>query len=264
MTYATLRLTVLGFCVLLAGCSLFGTVDSKDIKENQQVIEDFISVYDFNPFRPPRDSDGVGTVIAFNDQGQETIVYRPISCLHPESIPPRATNVAIQTAQYDISSRNALEWGMAKVLGVNLDLASILQNEAVTGVKFRLFQPQVMSIEMGTTRRFVESLEEDSCRAELLNTENLIIHSVLYAEGIEYSFTTKRNRVFDLEANLSDSIGAEMDSRVDIVGNTGIMLNQRMYFGYRAWRANTLSGLLLESIELYDLSVEDVEAMRGE
>ena len=259
MKIKTQRIVTLSILVFLAGCSS----NSLPTPENL-TPKDFIGVYDFSPFRPPRDSDGVGTVIAFDDRGQESIVYRASSCLHPSAVPASTAKVAIPTRQYTISEKNALEWKIGTEMGFNLNLSGILENESDVNVKFRLVNPAITSIEKGTAQRFIENLEDDSCLQGLLKPENLIIHTVLSADGVEYSFTDELGKVFDIGANVVGEDGGHAERRVTFSEDRRIVLEREMFFGYRAWRAQDVPSLLRDWIDLQELSVADVEAVRNE
>lgn len=226
--------------------------------------EDFISVYDFNPFRPPRDADGVGTVISFDERGHESIIYRASSCLKPADIPAKSANVAIPTHQYKLSAKNALEWKLGQDMGFNIDPSGILEDNAIVSVKFRLTNPTVISIEKSATQRLIESLEKNSCLHGLLKPDNLIIHSVLSAGGVEYSFHDEHGNIVDVRAKLKDESGAHVKRRVTVSEDKGLVLEREMFFGYRAWRARDLSSFLRTALDLQELTVAEVEALRND
>ena len=258
MTIQVVRATVIGILLILAGCGTNVIVPNDELTE-----EHFIGVYKFSPFNPPRDADGVGTVITFDDNGQESIVYRASSCIDPASVHASIANVAIPNRQYNITSKNVLEWDLSAKMGFNLNLTGIVKGDEVVRVKFRLVNPTVTSIEMGTTRRFIASLDEDTCLSELLNSRNLIVHSVLSAEAIEYTFTDEYNNRIDVQAKLVGEEGAQVTRDVSFSEDKAIVLNKKMFFGYRAWFALELSGLLGDRVDLERLTVTEVEAMRG-
>lgn len=247
--------------IFIHGCS--GVLGVKDASKSIEGRQSFIKAYHFNSFRPPRNGDGVGTIITFNKRGEEAVIYSAENCLLPSSVPPKEFPALIDNSSYEISRGGGIEWNLGKYLSSKFDLSGAINLDFAQKIKFKLVNPKIIRIELGNTEDYLETLDNESgCRKKLSREGYLIIHSVLAAEGIEYSFYDKNDVSVKLTGKILEEIGIDTDGSNAVINDSSLVMKGKMFYGYRAWQASQIRGIFFGQLSLRDVEPELVENMR--
>jgi hypothetical protein len=225
-------------------------------------LSQYIRQYKFTPFDVPRDGDGDGTVIAFNN-GQETIVAGPNECLSPTSIARDQSNVFLVDMEYEVTRNAKLELQAAKVLESSVDIGGAFNDERVKKVKVRWVDPFRRRItELGRDTYLKQLPKDSACHRVLTDKRNLIIHTILGANGVEYSFIGENDSAVSLDAKLLDQMNLGGQLRSQFEGKGSLVVSRPVFMGYRAWKGSPASGFAVSTIEITELEPSEIEERR--
>ena len=253
-------LLIISLSIFMHGCGAPGV---KDVSQPIEGRHSFIKAYNFNSFRPPRNGDGAGTIITFNKRGEEAVVYSADSCLLPSSVPAKEFPALIDNTSYEIERDGGIEWNLGKYLSPKFDLSGAINFDFAQKIKFKLVNPKIIRIELGNAEDYLDTLDTESgCRKKLSREGYLIIHSVLAAEGIEYSFYNKNDTGIKLTAKILQEIGIDLDGQNAVINDSTLVMKGNMFYGYRAWQASQIRGILFNQLSLSEVQPDSLEKMR--
>lgn len=209
----------------------------------QTPLARYILEHDYEPFAVPRDSDGVGTVIAFAD-GREVTIARPDECLGPVAARAEASPRQVALADYDytISRNDTLELALPEALQPGLRLEAAATGERVKTIRIRLIEPFELVASVKSVADALPTLQ-GTCRPLVLDERHFVISQVLGARGIEYEFLDAGGNALTLDAALLERINAGAGLRRRYQGRRALSVDFPIYIGYRLLRATELPGL---------------------
>lgn len=233
-------------------------------------LSQYMSTYDFELFSPPRSGDGIGTIIKF-EAAQESIVFRRDRCLPAPQVPSLdegARSVAMLQGSYEIDQSATLELGisralMTKALGAPIDLSTAIGTNGIKKIKIAFVEPYRDAIEKGRAKDVVRAYAKGhTCLEEFARSGNLVIHTVLGAKGIQYSFVGEGGNSVQITAALLDQLKVSPEFKNKWNGQLGFDVAGDVLIGYRAWKAMEVSGAFDNPLELIDLSSTDVSTLK--
>lgn len=221
--------SVAAVAALLAGC--------------RTPLQLYIAEHDYEPFEIPRDSDGVGTVITFQN-GREVTLARDDECLRDLAAEAQRSprHVALANYQYTIHKDDRLELRLPEALQPGLRLEAAAGYERVRTIQIRLVEPFEM---LASVKAIADALPEleGTCQTLVLGQGNFVISQVLGAAGIEYQFLDSSGTAVELDAALLDRIGAEARIKGRFEGSRTLSVDFPVYIGYRLLGADELPGV---------------------
>ena len=253
----------------IAGCK---TVDPDPITEAITPLTRYVAEYKFSLFSPPRQTDGVGTIIEFDRSGQESVLAARETCLPANLIPSPPKDqqgVALLSGSYTIDQSNSFELGLSKTLtqnalGVPLDLGSTIGVSGVEKIEIEFINPFRDRIERVKARSVVRSMEEsDACLEELKASGSLIIHTVIGAEGMRYKFVGEGGRNIAISAEILNALKAGNEYKDKWEGDLGFEVSGNLLVGYRTWKATQVSGAGAADVDLIELNAQQIESLRN-
>lgn len=252
--------------VLFAGC----TTGAEFMKKSRSPLTAYIEDNGFTPFNPPRSGDGAGTIIQFNSQKEESIVFDAKKCFPRTSVPIETKDIAALEHEYTLRSDSKLELSLPVLAKYKVDVKGAIGSNGVKSVNIKFDAPVIQRIAKGYAKDYVRSLNPaDTCVEEITRDSNLVIHSVLGARGVEYTFNGEGGNKLSLTAEILNSMKVNPETSQQFKGASSLKFkvdntdkDQLMLFGYRAWRATEVPGALKSSVELLDLSREDMKAFK--
>jgi hypothetical protein len=131
-------------------------------------------------------------------------------------------------------------------------------------VKYRLLAPYTTRITLISARNYLRSLPaDDSCRQLVEAQGNLLLHTVLGAKGVEFSFYGESDARMTVSAEIIGILNAEPRLASKYAGTSSLQLSDDMLLGYRAWQLGEVSGIVSGGKDLIELSPADVERIRA-
>jgi hypothetical protein len=159
-----------------------------------------------------------------------------------------------------------------RLFGYEVDLSAAFEQNNIDRISLKWVDPYRDRIERIAARRHIASLDPESYCSKALSAEkNLIIHSVIGAKGISYTFESKSGDLIELNAEILSQIGIPASSTRISETEAGISVKGDILLGYRAWIASNAWGasdttpagtLGSESLELKELDNEEVAWIR--
>ncbi len=206
-------------------------------------LQDYVVDHHYEPFEIPRDTDGVGTIIAFQD-GLEVTIAREFECLGQLASFARGSprRVALEDYQYEVERDDRLELRLLDVLQPGLRVEGAVDYQGVKSIQIRLLEPFEMLV---SVKRIVDALPEldRTCRQLVLSEDHFVISQVLGARGIEYEFVDEHGTAVVLDAELLDRIGAGAELRRRFEGRSTLSVDFTILIGYRLLEARELPGV---------------------
>jgi hypothetical protein len=251
------------FALLLVGCA----TEKDIIRAPESPLNSYMEKYGFTAFTPFREGDGAGTIVSFDSQKRESIIFSPANCLKPDAVKPGASGVALLAQEYTTTSSEQLELTLLQLTKYQVNVAGAIGQNGVRSVSIKLIDPVTQRIERGVAKDFTRSLKKDSsCYEEVVRDGNLVIHTVLGARGVEYSFNGEGNQKLNLSVAILETIKLGPDISEKFKNKAGLQLladpNKLMLFGYRAWIAKDVPNALQEGAELVALEKADIESLK--
>lgn len=250
----------------IAGCITDESVQTKSLTPLVQFMEQ----NGFTAFNPPRSGDGAGTIIQFNPQKEESVVFPAGKCF-PLTPVPRVTNqVALLEAAYTLTSDNRLEFSLPLLAKQEIDLKGAIGNNGVKSVSIKFDGPVMQRITKGEAKDYIRTLQKtDTCVEEINRDGNLVVHTVLGSRGLEYTFNGEGGNKLALTAEILNSINMSASSSGQFKGAASLTFKAKdfekgelMLLGYRTWRAADVPGALSANVEFVDLSKDDVKTLK--
>lgn len=260
------RLAMASVCMAVLTTLSWGCASTNPYRATE--LTRYIEEQQFVAFKLPRTQDGVGTIIDFKD-GYESVVASPdppeSQCLTAEVAARSGFPVAALTTEYTVDSAANLDLDLGRAAFAELDLATALKANRVKSVKIRLVEPFVERMTRLSAMTYIESLtEDDPCATFFLDGENLVINSVLGAQGVEYTLQDERGVALTLDADVLEDVGLEGGAHSNFEGKQSIVIDGPILIGYRAWRATQVPGLAGTPIRLEALPAKVIVHQREE
>ena len=240
------RMTALCFfSALVVGCA------SNKGNEGVKSLQEYVEKNGFTAFTPPRDADGIGTVISFDKKNQETIVSSRQKCLPASDVPsldPKKQSVALLSGEYEISNNNELELGISRVLSKNilgspLDLSGAIGRNGIRKIEVQFIEPFRDRIERIDAKDYIRKLaDDDSCLEEFKRDTNYLIHTVLGAKGMKYSFIGESGKKIAITADIADVVKLDESYASKLDGKLGFEIEGNILIGYRIWDVKGVPG----------------------
>lgn len=238
---------------------------------SQTPLDKIVKAHGYTMFNPLRSYDGVGTIISF-DNKKETTVASKKTCLPDNEVPTLTKKdqaIALLSGSYSITKLNKTDFGFAnditkKKIDQKFNISGVIKLDSVKSIEVKWIAPFGDRIERIKVKDYARSLDEgNSCLEELVRKDNLIIHSVIGAEGISYKFIGNENKEIKINAKILKILngGHEFNQKWD--GKFGFEIKSRMLIGYRAWKASTVRGALKNDIMLRDISKKEISILKN-
>ena len=258
--------------IALVGILTLVPITASDAGKPPANLDDFIKSQGFTSFHPPRADDGLGAIISFDNKGRETIVAQPGDCIDPKAagMLPKPGAVAIGVTSYKITKNNTFGAsitgdGVAKAIGVSeLNASAGIGTDKVASIEVKLTKPYRNRLVKLTTLNLIKGKPADwTCASLLGDKKNLLIQSVLGAEGISYTFTDEGGRKINLTLKLLQALGLSADMQKKYEGKGSLDFSGDILLGYNVWSLRSMSGLQSATTTLVALTPGNVEALRN-
>jgi len=249
---------------VLSITAVLGCAQTPVLLDAESQFEAYVRSSKFTAFVPPRDGDGAGSIVSFR-RGEEGIVASPADCFRPERVVPSTQQVGVLDSEYELTTNDKIIIGLPGAFKTRLDLNADLSRAGVKRVKYRLLKPYTTRITLISARNYFNTLPDgDPCRKLVDDDGNLLLHTVLGAKGIEYSFYGEKDAKMKLTAEILGLLKAEPDLASKYNGTSSLQLNENMLLGYRAWQLTEIKGFATASgKDFVELSPEEVERLRA-
>ena len=252
--------------LLLCGCGS----DKEMIRKSQTPLLEYLDQNGFTAFNPPRAGDGAGTIIQFNQQKQESIVFPASKCFPATPVPRAENKVALLETEYTLTADNKLELSLPQLTKYQINLAASIGSNGVKSVSIKFDSPSIQRITKGEAKDYVRTLpKSDSCSEEIRRDGNLVVHTVLGARGLEYTFNGEGGTKLAVTAEILNSMKASPSTSQQFKGAASMKFKpenfdkgELMLLGYRTWKASEVPGALSTNVEFVDLTQVDVQTLK--
>jgi hypothetical protein len=231
-------------------------------------LQKYMKDYGYSAFNPPRERDGVGTIVDFRD-GFESVVASADPpdgrCATEANVPTGGKNdIATLDTTYSINRSSTLEINIAKGLIQGVDIGGAFEDERVRSVSIRLKQPYSKRISRDALSHYLSSTPpEDPCQRYLADKRNFIISSVVGAGGVEYEFQDKNNDKINVDTALAEKLKLSGTTRQQYEGSSSLIVDFPVLLGYRLWKVTETAGLVSGQVNIDDISPGEIEAFRN-
>lgn len=242
-------------CKISALLLLVLTFSCGSIPQNpQNELSNFIKQYDFVPFKTPRASDGVGTLITFDNKA-EAVVASLGDCFVPRVLNIEKFDSEISNYQYTISANDTVNFDTGRIFGNDTNLYSVFGRFNVKKIEVKFtdtFEERVTRI---SVERQLDSISSNDqlCLQKLTNNKNYFIERVLGANQLSIVFKDSLNSVIDIDAKLLKEIEVNSSFVKDVAGQSTLQFNEPRYIGYRAWQIDYESGFTGAKSNIYKI-----------
>jgi hypothetical protein len=232
---------------------------------NISPLRGYLRNYKYEAFNPPRDRDGVGTIIDFKDNF-ESVVVSPDppngACLTDDLVPRGPDiNVATLDQEYSLSRNSDLEFSLPKAIVKEIDLKAAFNDGRIKKVAIKLKGAFERRITKHDVQKYLATLKEtDLCYKHLADPRNYLINRVLGAKGLAYTFLDEKNQKINLDASILEKIGFKAGNQSQFNGKDSIQFDEDILVGYRIWRVTETQGLAGKGLDVIDIEVTDAKA----
>lgn len=244
--------------VVLIGCAVSS---KKGTKPHKKYIKD----QNYTPFTIPRQGEGVGTLISFQD-GFESLIMRKNKCLG--GIQEVELPVTLPDFSYELKESNKVELDASKIINQNLNLSGAFESNGVKTVEVTFVEPFEIAIPRSDIKDLIRDLNNSNieaqkrCVNEITDRKNLLIERVLGAKKIKYRFLNNRNQAMNLNADILQKINITGERAQELNMSTSLDVDFPVIVGYRAWNIKKVPGLAETEFEIIDLSLENIEKLK--
>ncbi len=211
---------------------------------------------------PPRSGDGAGTVLAFDGSGNEIVVLDGRSCV-PKLMPTRQTVTLLSRMQtYQVgASLMARAGGLLKG---KVDINGIVEGSKDKLVSFAANDVFTDRYETARWRAEILKLSPDSmCFKVMTSDKHMLVFQAIGAKGARLLLTDKSGAglKFTAEVLKLGSVSPALAAQVE--GLSDLVIESPMFIGYRAVQFKYLPGLFEPDVEVRELDLADIEAIRA-
>jgi hypothetical protein len=250
--------------IVVGGCGHTPVGPTPVLTQAESQFEAYVRNSSFTVFVPPRDGDGTGSVVSFNDRREESIVASATDCFKPDRVIPASSRVVVLDSEYELTTNDKVMLGLPALFKSKVDFSADLGNTGVRKVKYKLVEPYTTRITLISARNYFRQLAaDDPCRKLVDNQGNLLIHMVLGAKGVEYSFYGENDAKLTINAEILKVLKVEPQFASKYNGTSSIKLDSNMLLGYRAWQLLDVKGIVAGGKDFVELTPVDVERMRS-
>ena len=252
-------LLLIASAIALGGCQ-----QTPVLTDAESQLESYLRSAKFTLFVPPRDGDGAGSIVSFNERREESIVASPAECFNPDRVAPATQRVGVLDSDYELTTKDKIVVGLLALFRSKLDFNTDLGRAGVRRVKYKLFEPYTTRITLISARNHFRVMPaDDPCRKLVDNQRNLLIHTVLGAKGVEYSFYGENDARMTLTVEILRSLKADAQLSSKYAGTSSIQLRGDMLLGYRAWQLVDVKGFAVSGKDFVELAPEEIERVRA-
>ena len=190
----------------------------------------------FEPFIPPRSSYSVGSVITIDPRsGQDALVVASDRCLPEFAVPRHRQPIGNIIGELTYAGNQSFIGRVISGLLRGLNLEAALQIDSVKQIRYRFENPRVEQLEESIVVAYTKSMRgKNICGAILTNPDNLIIHTVFIADGIEFSFHGRTGARLDVSSSIRRAIGLSVGSGASQSDRSSLrMSGESLQFGFR-------------------------------
>lgn len=226
-------------------------------------LKDYVKQYKYTAFNPPRDRDGVGTIIDFKNR-TESVVADDTQCLTNEAA-PRGPNIEVATLnqEYTLTRNSSLDFNLAKGYIKEADLAGAFKDNRVKAVSIQLIEPYESRLTKYTVAQYLSKLKPgDPCRQYMADPKNFVIERTLAAKGVRYAFKNSSNQNINLDATLLNAIGLKGGTASNFVGASTLQWDKPLLIGYRLWKVREASAVAGSQLTIREMDSRDVAKAR--
>ncbi len=253
--------TKMSALLVLLLCSVSGCTSSDG------PLRAYLKQYGYQAFNPPRNRDGVGTIIDFKS-GAESVVATPdppeSQCLTMQQV-PRGDDIAVAvlTRDYTITNNSTIDLNVAKGAIKEAELSAAFSDQRVKTIKVQLIEPYESRLTHAAVAAYVATMKnDDPCRKYLADPSNFVIQRVLGAKGIRYTFNDKNDVSIKIDATILSLIGLKGSTASQFDGKNGMEFNKPILIGYRLWKATEAPGIAGAPLILRDATVSEIATAR--
>lgn len=236
----------------------------RGVKEQGSPLASYFETYHFTPFTTPNNVITPATIIYFN-KGQEEVIAFPSDCDSLATFSAAADIVRSPTAtldsEFDITNVKDASLILSPELISRVNLNVALQDTSIKKVRIKLINPFVSILSRAKAFQIISGSKK-YCQKQVQEKQNVIVHQVIGADGLEFSFIGSRNRVINLTSSLSNQISTDNALRTKLESEGTITLDQPMFFGYRAFKGNVSSGLFTDPSTIVEVSEDEIDRMK--
>jgi hypothetical protein len=239
-------------------------------------MADYIQGLGYQPLPIPRDRWGPGTVLTFDDKGEERIIWFNEQCLKLaappfDSDPPGTAEVevaasALPTFTLDQGRDAAAQVRLDKALGAQVDLDAAFADKRVRQVKIAVSKARQFVAPIGSVRERVKRAASRSlaCVDDLHRPRNFIVYAALVFSDASFQFIGADETSLKLDAKLLGAIQAGPDLSAKMNGATALPINQPRIVGYKLLAVEDVEhGAAGSGFTLRPLSAADIARLKA-
>lgn len=252
----------LGLIVVLSSVSVSAC---KTVPETS--LSPFNEKFGYVSFNPPRDGDGVGAIIDFKNVS-ESLVARPDQCILSKDakITSKRTNAVIGKVDWKIEKNSKNSLGVPESLLKYANFDGVYNLEKIQSAEIVLSEPFEDKIPRLSVMSAQDRLQKigSACTGLFSDNENLLIHSVLGGNALEFTFRDNQNRVVNISASILNQIGGKSENTKLVNGGEAAVYNGEVYVGYRAWNITRAAGSLGKPLKLTEVPIQELQKLENE
>lgn len=250
------KITIFSFFIIVTAVAIFlGNFGSSSPPPNaQSVLQNFVAQSKFEPFDVPRANWGVGTVISFNEDGSDNIIWKNRECLklvHQKSVGAgeeydiETTAISLPTSRYVIDKNATLEFSLAKIFSPTTNVKAALQDSRVAHIEIDFSNPVTDNVSDGVVEAKIKqlSIQNNACVDKIFEPGVYMIDEVISLTRFSYRFLDKQNDVISLDAGLVNKMNVASSASQAFIGSSELQANDSRYIGFKLFQYQLEGGM---------------------
>jgi hypothetical protein len=224
-------------------------------KQITQGLKQFVADHKYEPFAIPRNNWGAGTVISFDEDGSENIIWRNNECLSftnqdnitSGSIPDiDSSDISLASSKYMLSSDATIELGLGKTISPELKLEAALSDNRIKSIEISINGPTESTVSDGRIKQRIKdlSITGNTCVDDIFAEDVYVIDRILALDGFSYSFKTSSKSNIALDIKLMKKIQLAPDLYKGFKGKYSLYSQEYRMVGYRLFKLHIEGGLV--------------------
>lgn len=230
-------------------------------------LQEYIADKGFAPLKVPRDKPGAGTLVRFDSDAGEIIVDPAEGglcigkAISEGTVTVQRGEARLEKIAYDLEEDSTLELSAARIIQDDLRLDAVFKDKRVQRVKIEFASPFQEYVPESFVKQYVSTQPAGSTCHDYLTADEgvFIIHMVLGAEGLSYSFYDENERAITIDAGLMDLVGAKAEIKSKYVGQTTLEVDGKTLFGVKVYQVVKRSGAAETVLVTRPVSADDLK-----
>ena len=218
---------------------------------NKPELNKIVKKYDFIPFKIPRNSDGVGTLITF-DNKSEAVVATLTDCFQPNNLTIDTIQSTVSNYSYQITKNDTINFDTGSIFGNKASLNSVFSKFGVRNIDVNFSDTFVVRVSRISVERQLDSIKSNDqlCIKKLNDKNNFFIERVLGARALSIVLKDSSNRAITFDTKVLNEINIDNSHVKNLAGVSTLVFNEPRLIGYRTWKINMEQGFSGDKLEI--------------